>query len=411
MNRYVRVDRGAGSRAGQLLRHVSDSSRWQVRVFLHRDAKGKQVRISEVVIGKKRDAERRLIELLQGKSTNRLAPRTPVAMRQLARDWLREKTATESASPRSIAGYRRALDTYALPVIGHRRVTDLTLREVTKLYSDMRLGQLPSACREAGWRGQPLGARAVQIVHTSLSQMMKLAVRQGLITHNPLVDAVVPSSKPREKRFLTVAERRAFLAAADEFGAFYRVFYRALVDLGLRPGEACGLRWEDVDFANDRVTIQRAVTRGKNGERVLAMPKTSRSRRTIPLFGLADALLDHQAWQREVGLDAAGFVFTNQDGNMLAPWALNTRELHRVAERAGITGLNWYSFRHSFGSLHLSSGTPLAAVSKWMGHSSVRMTADVYMHLDADAGMDWAARHVAWLAREEAANATQATVN
>lgn len=400
MNRYVRVDRGSGSRAGQLLRHVDDPTRWQVRVFLHRDAKGKQVRVSEVVIGKKRDAERRLTELLQSRNMGKLAPRSNVTLSQLAKEWLRHKGGVGEASARTIESYERMLDLYALPVLGHRRVQEITLREVEHLYGLMRAGTLPQQCREAGWQGEALGARTVQLTHTALNQCMKMAVRQGMVTHNALVDAVVGTARPKEKRVLSVAERQAFMEAAVKTQAFYRLLYLVLMDTGMRPGEACALQWSDVDLVNERLTIARAVTRGPKGKRVLAEPKTKRSRRTIPLFGLTDELKAHKRWQEEVGLDESGFVFTNEMGGMLAPWALNTRELDRVLAAANIEGFTLYGFRHTFATLQLGSGTPLTVVSRWLGHSTIQQTANTYQQLSEDASMDWAARHVEWLRRE-----------
>lgn len=408
MNRYVRVDRGAGSRAGQLLRHVDDPNRWQVRVFLHRDARGKQVRISEVVIGRKRDAERRLTELLQSRNQGKLAPRSTLTLTQLVKEWLKHKGSVGEATARTVQGYRQVLHRYALPVLGHRRVQDLTLREVEHLYANMRAGTLPRECKAAGWQGKPLGGRAVQLVHTALNQAMKQATRQGMLTHNPLADAAVGTARPKEKRVLAVSEREAFLTAATEQHAFYRLFYKLLLDTGLRPGEACALQWGDLDLTRDRLTVARAVTRGTKGERILAPPKTKKSRRTIPLFGLAPELAEHYRWQAEVGLDESGFVFTNETGGMLAPWALNTREFDRVCQAANITGFTLYGCRHTFATLHLQSGTPLKVVSDWLGHATIQKTANTYMHLSNDASMDWAERHTEWLRREVEATRARA---
>src|SRR5680860_1508927 len=64
-------------------------------------------------------------------------------------------------------------------------------------------------------------------------------------------------------------------------------------------------------------------------------PKTSKSRRTLPIFGLRDDLLTHFQWQAEHGLDDSGHVFTTQDGRPLAPWTFGKRELQRVLTAAG----------------------------------------------------------------------------
>jgi integrase len=162
----------------------------------------------------------------------------------------------------------------------------------------------------------------------------------------------------------------------------------------MRPGEACALRWADVDFARGTITIQRAVTRGKDGEAILSEPKTTRSRRTIPMLGtLRDELLQHLEWQRSTGLEAQGFVFTNQNGARLRPWTFTRRDLERTARAAGIVKpVTLYSLRHTFATLHVAAGTPLKVVSDVLGHATIQQTADTYMHGDQAVTAEWMQR-------------------
>lgn len=396
MNRYVRVDRGSGSRAGQLLQHSQDTTRWQVRVYLGRLANGRKQYHSEVVYGRKRDAEARLIELLQSKNHGKLSPRSTATLADLAREWLAHKA--HDVSARTLKGYENALNIYVLPTLGRRRLSDLSLREIQALYTSMRNGTLPKPEQdEGGWRGGALSARTVQLAHNALNQALKYAVRMNMIPHNPAAEASVKGARSKAKRALSVAERMAFLGASGE--AFYRVFFQTLIDTGMRPGEACALTWRDLDFQAGRISIERAITRGKDGQPITAPPKTAKSRRTIPMFGLQDVLMEHYKWQAEHGLDATGHVFTNQAGAILTPWSFNKRELERVATAAGIgAALTLYSFRHTFATLHLASGTPLKVVSEWLGHSTIQQTANTYMHVSNDVADDYAERHVAWLA-------------
>lgn len=149
--------------------------------------------------------------------------------------------------------------------------------------------------------------------------------------------------------------------------------------------------------------MSRAVTRSDDGEGVTAHPKTVKSRRTLPLFGLGGILLEHRQWQAEHGVDGSGLVFTNQEGGIVTPWTFNRRELDRVTASAGIKGaFSLYNFRHTFATLHLASGTPLKVVSEWLGHSTIQQTANTYQHLSSDVAEDWAAKHVAFLRQSEA---------
>ncbi len=373
-NRYVAVTGKGSPRVGQLLRHVDDPKRWLVRVFLARDAGNRRRYASRVVYGSRRDADAALLELLQQKGGGSLVPKSRLTVAELTNEWIEHKR--RDVTERTLAGYEYVLRRYVTPHIGHRRITDVTLRDVDRLYGQMLDGGLGGAER-------PLSTRTVRLTHAALSQALSQAVKWGLLRFNPASEASVPSSSQREKDVLTVAERTRFLTACRD--SFYGTFYRLLLDTGLRPGEACALRWSDVDFARETITVQRAVTRNRDGSPVLGRPKTPKSRRTVPMMsGLRSELLEHLERQRDQGLDASGFVFTNTSGQMLRPWAFSTRDLRRTTKLAGITkGVSLYSLRHTCATLHVAAGTHVKVVSELLGHANIQQTADTYMHGDA----------------------------
>lgn len=401
MSRYTPVDRGGSP--GQLLQHTADPQRWLARVFLGRDANGKRRYVSETIYGRKRDAERRLTQLLQHKNEGQLTPRSNLTLADLVKEWIAHKA--KEVSPRTLRGYQQNLEYYALPTLGHVRVSNITLREIDALYTNMMNGTLPTPATDgSGWQGQPLSARTVRLTHAALSQALAHGVRHRIIPFNPAAEASLPSLRNvddatdiRERRTLSVTERARFLTESSS--AFYRVLYQLLMDTGMRPGEACALEWTDIDFESERITINKAVTRGSDGSPVVRGPKNRFSRRTIPLFGLREILLEHHRWQVETNLNASGRVFTTQEGTPLTPWTHNRRELGRILTAANISGkFTLYSFRHTFATLHLDSGTPLKVVSEWLGHSNIQQTANTYQHLSSDVSEDWARKHVAFLA-------------
>ena len=397
MSAYVKVDRGTGPRAGQLLQHRTDPKRWQVKVFLYRDEQGRKRYRTEVVHGKKRDAEARLLELLQVKSTGSLTPRARMTLRDLVKEWSDHKA--REVAPRTLAQYKDALERYVLPVLGHRKISDLHLREVDQLYGLMLAGELPTPTNEGAKQPRKLSARTVRLTHAALSQALSQAVRWGMLQHNPAAEASIPTHKAKEKTVLTADERARFLEACR--ASHYGTFYRLLVDSGLRPGEACALRWTDLDFPRGRISVQRTVTRGAEGEAIIAEPKTAKSRRTVPMLaGLRDELLAHLERQRAVNYDEAGYVFTNTSGAMLRPWTFSTGDLERVLKGARITKtVTLYGLRHTFATLHVAAGTPLKVVSDVLGHATIHQTANTYMHGDQAVTADWMQRYEASICR------------
>ncbi|MFI4914879.1 MAG: tyrosine-type recombinase/integrase [Phycisphaerales bacterium JB060] len=370
---------------------MDDPKRWQVKVFLRRDANGRKIYRSEVVHGGKKAAEARLLELLQAKSGNALKPRSKVTLRDAAEEWLTHKA--HQVAPRTLDQYRQALERYVLPVMGHRRVSDLELREIDQLYHQMLDGSLPTAGADSRRSGRGLSARTVRITHTALNQVLKQAVRWKYVQTNVAAEATLPQVPEPEKASLSRTERTRFLQACEQ--SFYGAFYACMLDTGLRPGEACALKWDDVDFDLARIRVNRAVTKGENGEAVDGPGKTKKSKRTVPMVPqLARVLLGHHQCQSERGFLKQGYVFTNMAGERLRPWTFSNKDLAATVRRAGISKkLSLYSLRHTFADLHVLAGTSMKIVSTVMGHSSIQQTGDTYMKGDVSASEHWMQRY------------------
>ena len=392
MSRYVNVKEWKGP--GQIKVHRDDEhlpsgrpKRWQVVVFVGRDAQGRARHRTKNLRGVFREAKAAVLALHQEKVGGSLTPRSVKKLEDLAREWLQLKKG-RPASPRTLQQYADAFDRYILPSIGHRRLEDITLHDIDLLYGTLLEGTHPRPTGSRGVSGKRLGSRTVRLAHTVLSAALAQAVDWGFIPINPAAKATLPDRNVKRKEVLTAAERLRFIDATR--GTLYRVYYRTLLDTGLRPEEACALGWADLDFERRKIGVHQAVTIGDRGEAVLAGPKTDRDRTVPMLDGLRTELLAHVAWQRERGLDKSGFVFTNSHGKMLRPWTFSRRELKRVVMAAGISKqISPYSLRHTFATLHVAAGTPLKVVSELLGHASIQQTADTYMHDDADVTADW----------------------
>jgi integrase len=360
--------------------HPTDPRRWIVIAYVGRDQSGRKKYRQQTVVGGKREAEKALAALLAQKGDGTLTPRSKLTMSELAAEWLEHKA--RDVSPRTVAGYRASLERHVLPTLGRKRLTDVELRDIDQLYGLMLSGELPRPDGERGVTGRPLSARTVRLAHTALSQALSQAVKWGMIRHNPAAEATLPAHRPSEKEVLTASERARFLVACRD--SFYGSYFRTLLDTGLRPGEACDIKWSDVDFERGTITVQGAVTKDGNEKPIPADTKTRKSRRTVPMLaGLREELLRHLDWQRERGLDAAGFVFTNQEGRQLRPWTFNKRDLKRTLIRAGITkNIPPYSLRHTMATLHVAAGTHLKVLSDLLGHATIQLTANTYAHVD-----------------------------
>ncbi|WP_370637598.1 site-specific integrase [Deinococcus sp. 6GRE01] len=159
-----------------------------------------------------------------------------------------------------------------------------------------------------------------------------------------------------------------------------------MVSLGLRRGEACGLRWANVDLEQRQCRIvENLVT--LEGKPHVSTPKSVNGRRTVPLSQDAVALL--RAWQAAqaeervmMGEDwqDTGYVFTTHKGTYLYPDNLN-RTLNCLCEQAGLRRIRVHDLRHTYASLMLRHQVPLEIVNRQSGHSNPSFTLNAYRRI------------------------------
>jgi integrase len=260
-------------------------------------------------------------------------------------------------APATVTNYRRYIEQDIAPSsLGQMQVREIHRRHVQSFVDDL-----------AATRGAVTVARVVAVVQGALSQ----AVVDGLIDETPAHHLELPDAPRKDFEPWEVEQVGHFLdvAAQHRLGALFEV----AVFTGLRRGELVGLRWADVDLTRREVRTPRA--------------KTEAGVRRVALDDRAVGAI--VAWQitqsgeaQALGADwtASGFVFTYADGQPLKPQYV-TRLFEKLRVQAGLPKMTFHGQRHQQASLQLAAGTPLAVVSKRLGHSSVAVTADIYSHL------------------------------
>ena len=156
--------------------------------------------------------------------------------------------------------------------------------------------------------------------------------------------------------------------------------------LGLRQGEALGLRWADVDLVNARLWIRHFLQR-VDGQFQLVEPKTSQSRRSLDMPQVVVvALTAHRARQLEERLAAGAewqdrdLVFCGYLGQFLhGEWV--TKHFQEVLQRAGLPRQRFHDLRHGCASILTAQGVPARVVMEILGHSQISTAMDIYAHV------------------------------
>lgn len=288
----------------------------------------------------------------------------------LLRRWLEGKRGTvDEASWRR---HQNNVVNHLTPVLGSLKVSALRADDLRRLYS--RKSQ------------EGLAPRTVKYVHTTISQALDQAVRDGDLPRSVAAGVRTPKIERKEMRPLTpeeVAQLRA-AASADRLSALWTLASY----VGCREGELLGLKWTDVHWDRATITIQRTLVRTQNGVPAYGDPKTSAGLRTLPLpYAALSALREHRDRQeferRRLGEDYAdhGLVFASHTGTPLL--ARNViRAFKSLLERVGLPRtIRVHDLRHTAATVMLASGTDIATTARVLGHASPQVTATVYAHV------------------------------
>lgn len=352
---------------------------WRVRVDT-RDRSGKRRAISRAVRGGRRDAERVLADMLAAKEEERRAPERDITLTDLVN--LRYLPSLESGvvgasgrrySLRTRQRYAYALKNHLLPHLGERRIRTITLEDLEWLRSRLMSSHLMDSTV----------ADCLQV----LSAAFSFAVRHNLLQTNPCQYLARPSRRPQRvvpRVDPEVARQVLDLASQTPLGPAAVL----MLAHGLRREEALGLRWDDIDFDSQIITIRRALVafaRGKaelRPEPVWNLPKTGGSERRLPLLpGWTEYLREARTTQRRMRLKlgASWAGAGNPDSDQVVamddgrPWRPDsfTRAWRRFVQDAetALPALTPRDLRAGWVSIAYAVGADPKVASAWAGHS------------------------------------------
>lgn len=254
-------------------------------------------------------------------------------------------------SANNIAKLDKMLQNQFYPLIGDRAVNKMT-------YLNDALPFIEHFQNTNGSKGRLRSQNTVNRYGDYLNAIFNFGVKTGVTTSNPMMGRSKSKVPPRKVQ-LTVDDVKMIMTHADQH---VRWAMEVCFNLGTRPGESelLALRWENVSLDKGVVLIYGAKT--KTFREVPVNPEFVERLRAKRAEAKSDFVVEYKGQQ--VGMVRKGFK--------------------RACERAGITyPVRMYDLRHLFATTMLSKGGDLAAVSKLMGHSTIKMTADVYYHCQA----------------------------
>jgi integrase len=287
--------------------------------------------------------------------------------------WLSE-VAAHRVRPSTLRTYSMYAKDHLIPGLGKRRLHRLTAQHLRAFLNERR---------ESG-----LSPRTVHHLHAVLRNALEHAVREDLLTRNVARQVRFSPGHREEIEPYSVDEARRLLVAIRDDRLY--ALYAVALSLGLRRGEALGLRWSDIDLAGGVIHVRRSLQR-VDGRLVLVPTKTRRSRRTVPLGPVLTKTLKEHRVRQAADRMAAGsrwqdsdLVFATLSGAPLEPNDISKR-FPKLCEAAGLRRIRLHDLRHTCASLLLAQGHSPRVVMEILGHSSLDVTMNIYGHVRLEA--------------------------
>lgn len=354
------------------------------------DLDGKPMIHRKTVHGTKKDAEVELAKFVTEVQNGLVIDGKSLKFSEFTEIWKRDYGSKELA-PSTYKRYCRMLETRLLPYFGHFYINKIKPTDIMKFYD--LLEKDTQLVRKKGNNGsktkKPLSGKTILEHHRLLRAMLHKAVYWQLVVSNPAERVQPPKArKPKRKSYddeqtKILLENLELLSSED---TKYKVAIILTVFTGVRLGELMGLEWQDVDFKNGIISINRSSQYLSDMGVFTKVPKTESSIREIAIPEFIISLLEEYKLWYEEQKSVYGELWTNSDrlfvqadGKPMHPSTISKWFVKYVGQ-IGLPVINFHGLRHTNASLLVAQNIDIAVISARLGHAQISTTLDFYVH-------------------------------
>ena len=286
-----------------------------------------------------------------------------------------------SLSPTSYVLYERIIEQHILPMFGRMRLRDIKTYHVQDFI--MRLHSMPRSDGKPGHIAPQTVKRYTSVLRSMLTMAYKMYYMDDDVGLSRRL--TFPKEPYQEVDVFTIEEAKAILAAAKTEPINIRLLIELALFTGMRRGEIVGLKWPDINFDKQCLSVKRSIYKPKGEKSIEKEPKSHSSFRTIAIPNcLCETLKKYKKSQEDYSLSLATwqnleYVFTDKNGNVMNPQT-PTKQFSKFLDRHNIRHLKFHCLRHTSATLLLSNGCDIKTVSARLGHSSIE-TSNIYVHM------------------------------
>lgn len=354
------------------------------------DLNGNPMIHRKTVHGTKKDAEVELAKFVTEVQNGLVIDGKSLRFSEFTEIWKRDYGSKELA-PTTYKRYCRMLETRLLPYFGHFYINKIRPTDIMKFYD--LLEKDTQLVRKKGNNGsktrKPLSGKTILEHHRLLRAMLHKAVYWQLIVANPAERVQAPKARKPKRKSYDDEQTKILLENLEKLSieeTKYKVAIILTVFTGVRLGELMGLEWQDVDFKNGIISINRSSQYLSDMGVFTKTPKTESSIREIAIPEFIISLLEEYKLWYEEQKSIYGELWTNSDrlfvqadGKPMHPSSIS-KWFVRYVSTIGLPVINFHGLRHTNASLLVAQNVDIAVISARLGHAQISTTLDFYVH-------------------------------
>ena len=354
------------------------------------DLNGKPMIHRKTIHGTRKEAEVELAKFVTEVQNGLVIDGKSLKFSEFVDVWKRDYGSKELA-PTTYKRYCRMLETRILPYFGHFYINKIRPTDIMKFYD--LLEKDTQLVRKKGNNGlktkKPLSGKTILEHHRLLRAMLHRAVYWQLIVSNPAERVQPPRAKKPKRRSYDDEQAKILLENLEKLtveDTKYKVAIILTIFTGVRLGELMGLEWQDVDFRNGIISINRSSQYLSDMGVFTKVPKTESSIREIAIPEFIISLLEEYKLWYEDQKSLYGELWTNSDrlfvqadGKPMHPSSIS-KWFVKYVSTIGLPVINFHGLRHTNASLLVAQNIDIAVISARLAHAQISTTLDFYVH-------------------------------
>lgn len=284
---------------------------------------------------------------------DKVSPTSSITLKNYSQKWL-DEYAKPKLSLKTIQGYKDYLNNRIIPYFGNIKLKDIKVYNIQQFLNSLV---------------KDLSTCSIKKYKALLSIMLNTAVKWQIIDFNPCVYVDLPKGKDTKINpvFLNKEEAENLLKNLEVEPLKYQAIVRLALQCGMRRSEIVGLSWNDIDFTNKTININKALSYLKGEGQIIKETKNKSSNRIIYANEELINLINELPKTSE-------YIFNKEHIDDITKW------FNRFLKRHNLKHMRFHDLRHTHATLLISSGINMKIVSSRLGHSSISTTLNLYTH-------------------------------